>query len=133
MDGEYQPIDGEIVSPSDITLYSETLGLELCLIYGDLRFRDPQTGELLEIRQDVEQRRTEAELALTESERSRVEAGLALTESERSRVEAERGRTEAELALANTARELLKSGCEVERVAQLTGWSVERVKLIQNS
>ncbi|NET58551.1 MAG: Uma2 family endonuclease, partial [Symploca sp. SIO2E6] len=40
VDGEYQPITGEMVSPSDITLYSETLGLELCLIYGDLRFRD---------------------------------------------------------------------------------------------
>ncbi|NET58552.1 MAG: hypothetical protein F6K47_21085 [Symploca sp. SIO2E6] len=112
VDGEYQPITGEMVSPSDITLYSETLGLELCLIYGDLRFRDSQTGELLEIRQDVEQRRREAELG-------RREAELALTE--------------AEVALANTARELLKSGCEVERVAQLTGWSVERVKLIQNS
>ena len=82
----------------------------------------------------------EAELALTQSERSRfeaeqgrTEAEQALTQSERSRVEAEQGRTVAELAVVNMARELLKSGCEVERVAQLTGWSVERVKSIQNS
>ncbi|NET58480.1 MAG: Uma2 family endonuclease [Symploca sp. SIO2E6] len=124
VNGEYQPIKGEMLSPSDITLYSETLGLELCLIYGDLRFRDPQTGELLEIRLDVEQRRREAELALTEAEHSRVEA-------EQGRTEAELALTESERALANTARELLKSGCEVERVAQLTGWSVERVKQLK--
>ena len=114
VDGEYEPIVGESVSPSDISLYSKTLGLELCLLYGDLRFRDPQTGKLLENRQEVEQRRREAE-------QRRREAELALTESER-------GRREAELALANTARELLKSGFEIERVAQLMQLSVEKVR-----
>ena len=114
VDGDYQPITGEVVSSSDISLYSETLGLELCLVYGDLRFRDPQTGELLLNEQDRKQDRVETKLALQQSERSRSELQQSLTESER--------------ALANTARELLKSGFEVERVAQLTGWSVERVR-----
>ncbi|MDJ1182347.1 Uma2 family endonuclease [Roseofilum casamattae] len=123
VDGEYEPIVGESVSASDISLYSKTLGLELCLVYGDLRFRNPQTGELLENRQEVEQRRREAELG-------RREAELALTESERSLSRLQQSLTEAERTLANTARQLLSSGFEIERVAQLMQLSVEQVRLL---
>lgn len=107
VDGQYQPITGEMVSASDISLYSETLGLELCLIYGDLRFRDPQTGKLLENRQDVELQRMELQQSLTESERSR---------------------TEAEQRLNNTMTRLLARGMTVEEVAEMLDLPIEDVQ-----
>ena len=116
VDGKYQPITGEVISASDLSLYSETLGLELCLVYGDLRFRNPQTGELLLNEEDRKQDRLDAEQRRIEAEQRQQEAEQALTESQQ--------------ALTNAVRQLLKSGVEVEQVALLMQLSVDRVRLL---
>jgi hypothetical protein len=45
-------------------LFSESLGLELHLISGELRFRFPETGEFLKTHKEEEQARLAAESAL---------------------------------------------------------------------
>ena len=94
VDGAYVPV--EIVSEPDGRHwgYSEVLGLELWWIEGDsgweggdLRFRDPVSGEFLPTHEET---RAEAE-----AERARAEAERARAEAERARAEAERARAEA--------------------------------------
>ena len=60
-DGQYEPV--EIVHEPDglIWGHSEVLGLDLCWDEGELRFRDPSTGEFLLTPEEQQSARIEAE------------------------------------------------------------------------
>ena len=69
VDGRYEPV--EITHEPDglVWGHSEVLGLELCWLEGELRFRDPSTGEFLLTPVEQQAARTDAE-AQAEQERS---------------------------------------------------------------
>jgi Uma2 family endonuclease len=64
VNNQYEPISVNNIAFDTLWLYSEVLGLELHLVSGELRFRNPQTGEFLKTYQQSEQARLAAESAL---------------------------------------------------------------------
>ena len=99
VDGSYEPL--EITHEPDglIWGHSEVLGLDLCWHEGELRFRDPSTGEFLPTPEEQQTARIEAE-ARAEQERSGRLAAEARTEQEHS------GRLAAEARVAALEAEL---------------------------
>ena len=89
VDGEYVPV--QIVYEPDGLIWgrSEVLGLDLCWKDGELRFRDPRTGEFLptaeEARAALIEAETRAELSDARAERDRAarQAAEARAEEER--------------------------------------------------
>ncbi len=103
---QYQPIP-EVSSPeNEQVLFSETLGLELRLNQGELRFYNPQTGERLLSHDETEQARQQAEQA---------------------RQQAEQARQQAEQARQNAVSRLLAMGLSAEQVAEALELSLEQV------
>ena len=97
VDGEYVPV--EIVHEPDglIWGHSEVLGLDLCWDDGELRFRDPATGEFLPT---PEERRSAQESAEVLAEREHADRLAAEGQAERERTDrlAAEGRAERERA-----------------------------------
>ena len=89
VDGRYEPV--EIVHEPDglIWGHSEVLGLDLCWDDGELRFRDPSTGEFLPTpeerreAQEVAEARAEAAETHAEAERHARQVAEARAEAER--------------------------------------------------
>ncbi|MBE9187074.1 Uma2 family endonuclease [Microcoleus sp. LEGE 07076] len=107
VNNQYEPIPVNNVSFDTLWLYSEVLGLELHLVAGELRFRNPQTGEFLKTYQQSEQER------LAEQQARLVE---------------QQARIAAEQALRALVSQLLNSGMDLEQVAQMMNLSVEEVQ-----
>ena len=106
VNGEYVPV--EIVHEPDglIWGHSEVLGLDLCWDDGELRFRDPSTGEFLPT---PEERRAaqEAAEARAETAETRAEVELDARQAAETRAEAERdARQAAEARVAELQAEL---------------------------
>jgi hypothetical protein len=91
-----------------LVLGSEVLGLELLGREGDLRLRDPRTGELLPVRREYAARLEEA--------RRRAEAERERAEAERRRADAERrGREEEARRAAAAEADLARLRAELSR------------------
>ena len=116
----YQPIDPDAAG----RLRSKVLGLDLHVRNGELRFRDPATGEDLRTyseasreraaekdRADAEQNRADAEKNRADGEKDRAEAEKNRADGEKNRAEAEKNRAEAEKKRADEA----ERGQAVER------------------
>ncbi len=117
VNGNYEPIrPEEVISFDNMRLHSDVLDLDLCLISGELRFKNPQTGEFLLTHEEEQQGRIQEKLA-------RQQAESDLEESERKRLESDR-------SLKNMANQLLNSGFTVEQLAQMMQLSVEKVRLL---
>jgi Uma2 family endonuclease len=58
VNGQYEPIEANNIAFDTLWLYSEVLGLELHIVSGELRFRNPQTGEFLKTHQQGRATRT---------------------------------------------------------------------------
>ncbi len=102
VNNQYEPIPVNNIAFDTLWLYSEVLGLELHLVSGELRFRNPQTGEFLKTYQ----------------------------QSEQGRLAAEQAQMAAESALRSLISHLLNSGMNLEQVAQMMNLSpleVERL------
>ena len=103
VNGNYEPIrPEEVISFDNMRLHSNVLDLDLCLISGELRFKNLQTGEFLLTHEEEQQGRIEEKLA----------------------------RQQAEKSLKNMANQLLNSGFTVEQLAQMMQLSVEKVRLL---
>ena len=96
----YEPIPVNNIAFDTLWLYSEVLGLELHLVSGELRFRNPQTGEFLKTYQ----------------------------QSEQARLAAEQAQMAAESALRSLISHLLNSGMNLEQVAQMMNLSTLEVQ-----
>jgi len=107
VNGQYEPIEANNIAFDTLWLYSEVLGLELHIVSGDLRFRNPQTGEFLKTYQQSEQARLAAESAFQQSEQARLVA---------------------ESALRELVSQLLNSGMNLEQVAQMMNLSTLEVQ-----
>jgi len=102
VNGQYEPIEANNIAFDTLWLYSEVLGLELHIVSGELRFRNPQTEEFLKTYQQSEQARLAAESAFQQSEQARLAA---------------------ESALRELVSQLLNSGMNLEQVAQMMNLS----------
>jgi hypothetical protein len=100
VNNQYEPILANKIAFDTLWLYSEVLGLELHIVSGELRLRNPQTGEFLKTYQQSEQER-----------RAEHSARLA-----------------AESALRSLVSQLLNSGMNLEQVAQLMNLSTLEVE-----
>ena len=69
---------------------SEVLGLELLMLVGETRIRDPQTGEVVPTYLEVHAAKREAESAKREAEAAREAAEARIAELERRLADAER-------------------------------------------
>ena len=107
VNGQYEPIEANNIAFDSLWLYSEVLGLELHIVSGELRFRNPQTEEFLKTYQQSEQARLAAESAFQQSEQARL-----ATES----------------ALRDLVSQLLNSGMNLEQVAQMMNLSTLEVQ-----
>ena len=99
VDGRYEPLEITYEPDGLIWGHSEVLGLDLCWREGELRFRDPSTGEFLPTPAEQQAARIEAE---ARAERERVDrlAAEARIEQEHS------GRLAAEARVAELEAEL---------------------------
>ncbi|MCC3417359.1 MAG: Uma2 family endonuclease [Microcoleus sp. PH2017_29_MFU_D_A] len=100
VNNQYEPIPVNNIAFDTLWLYSEVLGLELHLVSGELRFRNPQTGEFLKTYQ----------------------------QSEQERLAEQQGRLAAESALRSLVSQLLHSGMNLEQVAQMMNLSTSEVE-----
>jgi Uma2 family endonuclease len=121
VNGQYEPIEANNIAFDTLWLYSEVLGLELHIVSGELRFRNPQTEEFLKTYQQSEQARLAAESAFQQSEQARLAAESAFQESEQARLV-------AESALRELISQLLNSGMNLEQVAQMMNLSTLEVQ-----
>ncbi|MEG4344399.1 Uma2 family endonuclease [Microcoleus sp. A003_D6] len=100
VNNRYEPIPVNNTAFDTLWLYSEVLGLELHLVSGELRFRNPQTGEFLKTYQ----------------------------QSEQARLAEQQARLAAESALRSLISHLLNSGMNLEQVAQMMNLSTSEVQ-----
>jgi len=107
VNNQYEPIPVNNIAFDTLWLYSEVLGLELHLVSGELRFRNPQTGEFLKTYQQSEQERLAEQQA---------------------RLAEQQARLAAESALRSLISQLLNSGINLEQVAQMMNLSTLEVQ-----
>ncbi|MEG3894809.1 MULTISPECIES: Uma2 family endonuclease [unclassified Microcoleus] len=135
VNGEYEPIFANNISFDTLWMYSEVLELELHLISGVFRFRNPETGEFLKTIEEEQQGRLAAEAAFQQSEQARLEAEAAFQQSEQARLEAEaafqqseQARLATELSFRAAISQLLNSGMNLAQVAQLMNLPISEVQ-----
>ncbi|MDY6804063.1 MAG: Uma2 family endonuclease [Cyanobacteriota bacterium] len=110
VNGNYEAIKPlEVKSYDNMRLHSDVLDLDLCLISGELRFQNTQTGDFL--------------LTHEEEREGRIE-------EKQGRIQEKYARLQAEQSLKNAVNQLLKSEFTVEQIAQMMQLSVETVRLL---
>ncbi|HBE19241.1 MAG TPA: hypothetical protein DEG17_08465 [Cyanobacteria bacterium UBA11149] len=114
INGQYQTIPARGTAFDNFWVWSEVLGLELHIVYGELRFKDPETGEFLKTYGELD-----AALQQTEATLQQTEAALA---------EERQARTQVESVLRSLVEQLLTSGLEIEQVAQMTQLSPDEIR-----
>jgi Uma2 family endonuclease len=119
VNNQYEPIAANNIAFDTLWLYSEVLGLELHIISGELRFRNPQTGEFLKTHEEEQQARLVAESAFQQSEQARLAE--------------QQARLAAESALQSLISQLLNSGMNLEQVAQMMNLSIEELERLNKS
>jgi Uma2 family endonuclease len=100
VNNQYEPIEANNIAFDTLWLYSEVLGLELHIVSGELRFRNPQTGEFLKTHEEEQQ----------------------------GRLAEQQARLAAESALLSLISHLLNSGMNLEQVAQMMNLSTLEVQ-----
>ena len=117
-DGEYLPIDITVESYGAISGYSPAIGLYICWDDGQLRFRDPLTGEYMaeiaDTHDTLESERMEHNAERAAHARTRQELG-------RERRARESERTEHDLTLQALERERERARLLEERLRRLDG------------
>jgi Uma2 family endonuclease len=124
VNGEYEPIVPNNISFDTLWLYSEVLELELHLISGELRFRNPETGEFLRSFEEEQQ----ARLA---EQQARLVAEAAFQQSEQARLAEQQARLAAESSLRAVISGLLNSGMNLEQVAQMVNLPISQVQQLR--
>ena len=114
VNNRYEQIPINKIFFDTLWLYSEVLGLELHIISGELRLRNPQTGEFLKTYQQSEEGRLAEQSA-------RLAAETAFQQSEQARLA-------TELSLRAVVSHLLNSGTNLEQVARMVNLSTSEVK-----
>ena len=135
VNNRYEQIPINKITFDTLWLYSEVLALELHLISGELRFRNPQTGEFLKTYQQSEEARlAEHSARLAEQsarlaeQQGRLAAESAFQQSEKALLEEQQARLATELSLRAVVSHLLNSRMNLEQVAQIMNLSTSEVQ-----
>ena len=135
VNNRYQSIPANNIAFDTLWLYSEVLGLELHIISGELRFRNPQTGEFLKTYQQSEEARLDEHSArLAEhsarlaEQQARLAAESAFQQSEKARLAEQQTRLATELSLRAVVSHLLNSGMNLEQIAKMINLSKSEVE-----
>ena len=121
VNGEYEPIFANNISFDTLWIYSEVLKLELHLISGVFRFRNPETGEFLKTIEEEQQGRLAAEAAFQQSEQARLA-------EQQARLVEQQARQAADSRLCGAISQLLNSGMNLAQAAQLMNLSILEVQ-----
>lgn len=138
----YEPIQRDILPDGTFSIHSNVLNLDLRLIYDELRFFDPQTGNMLlsheeseKGRLEAKQEKLEAEQGRLKAEQEKLQAEQARQLAEQQRIEAEQARQlaeqqrlEAEQARYDAVPQLLARGFSIEEAATMLSLPVEKVR-----
>ncbi len=138
VEGVYQPIAKSVATGGVVSMYSETLELDLRLINKELRFYNPQTNEKLLSYQETEEARLAETQARREAEQGRLIEAQARREAEKAQREAEKerlaeaqARREAEQAQREAVPRLWALGLSVEQIAAALSLSIEEVQRLR--
>lgn len=121
VNNRYEPIPINNIAFDTLWLYSEVLALELHIISGELRFRNPQTGEFLKTYQQSEEGRLAEQSARLAEQQGRLA-------EQQGRLAEQQGRLAAESALRSLISHLLNSGMNLAQVAQMMNLSTSEVE-----
>ena len=121
LNNRYESIPANNIAFDTLWLYSEVLGLELHIISGELRLRNPQTGEFLKTYQQSEEARLAEHSARLAEQQARLAAESAFQQSEQARLA-------TELSLRAVVSHLLNSGMNLEQVAKMMNLSTSEVQ-----
>lgn len=128
VNNRYEQIPINKIVFDTLWLYSEVLTLELHIISGELRFRNPQTGEFLKTYQQSEEGRLAEQSARLAEQQARLAAESAFQQSEKGRLAEQQARLATELSLRAVISHLLNSGMNLEQVAQMVNLSKSEVE-----
>ena len=128
VNNRYEQIPINKIVFDTLWLYSEVLALELHIISGELRFRNPQTGEFLKTYQQSEEGRLAEQSARLAEQQARLAAESAFQQSEKGRLAEQQARLATELSLRAVISHLLNSGMNLEQVAQMVNLSKSEVE-----
>ncbi|NJK74111.1 MAG: Uma2 family endonuclease [Oscillatoriales cyanobacterium RU_3_3] len=121
VNGEYEPIAANNISFDTLWLYSEVLQLELHLISGELRFRNPETGEFLRTMEEEQQGRLAEQQGRLAEQQARLAAEAAFQQAEQARLA-------AQSSLRAVISGLLNSGMSLEQVSQMVNLPISQVQ-----
>lgn len=137
VNGVYESIVPTILSDGTVSIFSQVLGLEVCLEAGEMYFFCPQTRKrllnFLEVVEAGEQ--MELELQQAELERQQAELGRQEAEAELRQVELERQQAESELRQSELARQQMESELQQvelsrqQAISQLLGMGLTPVQV----
>jgi Uma2 family endonuclease len=128
VNGEYEPIAPNNISFDTLWLYSEVLELELHLISGELRFRNPETGEFLRSLEEEQQGRLAEQQARLAEQQARLAEQQARLAAEAAFQQSEQARLVTEIALRSLISQLLNSGIDLTQIAQMMNLSIAEVR-----
>jgi Uma2 family endonuclease len=128
VNNRYEPILANKIAFDTLWLYSEVLGLELHIISGELRFRNPQTGEFLKTYQQSEEGRLAEQSGRLAEQQGRLAEQQGRLAEQSGRLAEQQGRLVAESALRSLISQLLNSGTNLEQVAQMMNLSTSEVE-----
>ncbi|NJK74527.1 MAG: Uma2 family endonuclease [Microcoleus sp. SU_5_6] len=121
VNNQYEPIEVNNISFDTLWVYSEVLGLELHVISGEMRFRNPQTGEFLKTHREEQEGRLIAESAFQESEQARLA-------EQQARLAEQQARLAAESALRSVVAQMLNSGMTLVQVGEMMNLPISEVQ-----
>jgi len=128
VNNRYEQIPINNIAFDTLWLYSEVLALELHIISGELRFRNPQTGEFLKTYQQSEEGRLAEQSARLAEQQGRLAEQQGRLAEQQGRLAEQQGRLAAESALRSLISQLLNSGMNLEQVAQMMNLSTSEVE-----
>ena len=135
--GEYVPMPPPRAAAGALVMHSAVLGLDVCLVRGELRFRDPMTGQNIltltesnEERHRAEDERQQAEHARQQAEQAQQQAEQAQQQAEDAQQQEKQARQRAEHAQQQEKQARIAAEVRLERelarVAELRALLAQR-------
>jgi Uma2 family endonuclease len=128
INNRYEQIPINKIVFDTLWLYSEVLGLELHIISGELRLRNPQTGEFLKTYQQSEEGRLAEQSARLAEQSARLAEQQGRLAAEAAFQQSEQARLATELSFRAAISQLLNSGMNLAQVAQLINLPISEVQ-----
>ena len=128
--GEYVPLPPPRTADGALVMHSAVLELDVCIVRGDLRFRDPMTGQNILTLTESNEERHRAEDERRQAEDAQQRAEQAQQQEKQARQQAEHAQQQAEHAQQQEKQARLAAEARLERelarVAELRALLAQR-------